>query len=456
MADSSLSPDSAALAIKILKAQLELTTASFATENRQQLIFHILNNTVKLLPYKRASIWDMSGNSPVLLGISGQTDINKVAPLAVAWAELIKNIKNPSESVIIDKDSFTGDNSAWKKCAAAEKYSAAWVPLLINGHIAAGIWLERWEETAWNKVDLDILNNIAKSYSVAWKKRTTLRTEWKKKALQLYKDKRIRWVGIFILYIVFLHPFRLRVVAPCEVIPEKPEIICAPIDSVIKEITVSPGQKVKRGDLLVLFDDKVIMEQLNVVRQQVEITRAKLERAQVEAFSNDEAKSLLQTLTHQLEQEKARLSLAERQAEFMKLRAPCNGVVMIDRVQEWRGHAIRHGDEIMLLIDQDKTIVRVMLPEADNIDFAQDVPIQVFLDYAPFSTLQGKISYISHYAKPNENGVSCFTLEAEWADNKSTAKPGLKGRAILYGNRVNLFYLIMRKPLSGIRRFLGI
>lgn len=79
-------------------------------------------------------------------------------------------------------------------------------------------------------------------------------------------------------------------VAPCEIIPDQPEAVCAPVDGVIKDITVKPGQEVKKGDLLVLLDDKIAREQLEVVRQQVKITEAKLERTQIEAFSSDKRK----------------------------------------------------------------------------------------------------------------------------------------------------------------------
>ncbi|MHC4873847.1 MAG: efflux RND transporter periplasmic adaptor subunit [Planctomycetota bacterium] len=456
-----MSPDNqitedAAQAIHILKSQLELTIKSFSIENRQELIFHILNETVKLLPYKRTSIWDVSGGKPVLLGISGQTEINKMAPLSVLWGNLINQVPDLSEGTVLSRESFPDNQEDWQNCAAADNYSAAWIPLIVKGKLTAGLWFERWEEAPFTRLDIDILEVIARSYSTVWQRKESFWAEWKNKIKELSYNRKSRWVAAFILYILLLHPFRLRVVAPCEVIPDKPEVVCAPVDGVIKEITVKPGQEVKKGDLLALLDDKIAKEQLEVVRQQVKITKAKLERAQIEAFSSDKEKAALHTLKHKLAQEKVRLNLAESQLKRMAVFAGQSGIAMIDRVQEWKGHGLRMGDNIMLIVNKNQSLVRTWIPEADNIDFAEDVPLQVFLDASPFSTLNADISYISHHTELDSQGISSFIVEADWTNPKLKVKPGLKGRAILYGGRTNLFYILIRKPWAGIRKFFGI
>jgi len=448
--------ESAAQAIHILKSQLELTIKSFSIENHQELIFHILNETVRLLPYKRTSIWDISGGKPVLLGISGQTEINKMAPLSVLWGNLIEKIPDPGKGSALSRESFPDNQEDWQACASADNYSAAWIPLIVKGELTAGLWFERWEESPFTKLDIDILEVIARSYSTVWQRKKSFWIEWKNKAKELSHNRKSRWVAAFILYIVLLHPFRLRVVAPCEVIPNKPEVVCAPVDGVIKEIAVKPGQEVKKGDLLVLLDDKIAKEHLEVVRQQVKITEAKLERAQIEAFSSDKEKATLQTLKHRLAQEKIRLNLAESQLKRMAVYAGQDGVAMIDRVQEWKGHGLRMGDNVMLIVNKGRSLVRAWIPEADNIEFAEDVSLQIFLDASPFSTLNADISYISHHTELDSQGISSFIVEADWTNPAVKVKPGLKGRAILYGGRTNLFYILIRKPWTGIRRFFGI
>jgi HlyD family secretion protein len=114
------------------------------------------------------------------------------------------------------------------------------------------------------------------------------------------------------------------------------------------------------------------------------------------------------------------------------------------------------GDNIMLIVNKDHSLIRAWIPEADNIEFAEDVPMQIFLDTSPFNTLKAKISYTSHHTEIDQQGISSFIVEADWDTSTVKAKPGLKGRAILYGNRTNLLYMLVRKPLAGIRRFLGI
>ncbi len=44
----------------------------------------------------------------------------------------------------------------------------------------------------------------------------------------------------------------LRVVAPCEIVPEDPYLVTAPLNGVISEVVVDSGADVAKGDLLVL------------------------------------------------------------------------------------------------------------------------------------------------------------------------------------------------------------
>ena len=46
--------------------------------------------------------------------------------------------------------------------------------------------------------------------------------------------------------------------------------------------------------------------------------------------------------------------------------------------------------------------------------------------------------------------------EGDWVKPVTDVKLGVKGSAVLYGERVSLLYYIFRKPLMTVRDFLGI
>jgi hypothetical protein len=53
------------------------------------------------------------------------------------------------------------------------------------------------------------------------------------------------------------------------------------------------------------------------------------------------------------------------------------------------------------------------------------------------------------------SGVLGYRLKASLADDKAPPRIGLRGTAKLFGDRVTLFYYLMRRPLSAARQFLG-
>jgi hypothetical protein len=56
----------------------------------------------------------------------------------------------------------------------------------------------------------------------------------------------------------------------------------------------------------------------------------------------------------------------------------------------------------------------------------------------------------------SESNVPSFLAEANWIDgNPEGVKLGLKGTAILYGDKVSVIYWVLRKPWMFIRRSIG-
>ena len=49
-----------------------------------------------------------------------------------------------------------------------------------------------------------------------------------------------------------------------------------------------------------------------------------------------------------------------------------------------------------------------------------------------------------------------FRAEADWHDHARQVKLGLQGSAVLYGDSVPLGYWLLRRPLAGARKFVGI
>ena len=63
-------------AVNLLSLINKHNLKTFHVKTRKALIFHILNDTVQVVRYDRAVLWSFEGDSPTILGVSGQSSFN--------------------------------------------------------------------------------------------------------------------------------------------------------------------------------------------------------------------------------------------------------------------------------------------------------------------------------------------------------------------------------------------
>ncbi|MCH7840848.1 MAG: HlyD family efflux transporter periplasmic adaptor subunit, partial [Planctomycetes bacterium] len=303
--------------------------------------------------------------------------------------------------------------------------------------------------------DVALLEARGVAYGVAWRgvvrpPNVLVRT------LESNKWRKIAVAAILFVAALGLIRVPLRIVAPCEVAPRDPVVVAAPLNGVIDEIPVWPGRSVEVGDLLAIYDKRVATEELKVARQQVEIIKSDLQRSRVQAFDSPAERSRIKLLENRLEQEKTRLGIAQYRVDKLEVRAPVRGTLMFADPHEWRGRPVQVGERLMMIVDPERTKLRIWLPGHDNINFDRDKPLTVILDSDPSSSRTARLSFVANHSQMNPDGVTCFRAEAEWIQGPSNIKMGLQGTAILFGERVSLGYWLLRRPLAALRRFIGI
>jgi multidrug resistance efflux pump len=213
---------------------------------------------------------------------------------------------------------------------------------------------------------------------------------------------------------------------------------------------------VKEGHLLFTYEDRIILQDLKVAQKQVQIIQSQYNRVRLNAFKNREAMEKIQGLKYRLEQEKIRLKLAESNVKHMEVRAPMDGICMVDNPEYWNGRPVQIGERIVMLFQPGQNKVKIFLPENDNIQFDWEKPVQIILNADPSSKHQAMLNYMAPQTSKNPQGGASFIAEADLADPDARIKVGSKGSAIVYGEEVRVGYWLLRKPLAGFRYFLGI
>lgn len=442
---------------KLLIVINRIGVKAFQAKSEEALKFIILNDTFQVIRYDRAVLWDVANpKAPKSLGISGHASIKEDTEAITKWAEVVKSLKDPRKVQQVNESQLSGHLKVWNEVKSQSNSSVLWIPIFVKEKLALGLWLERWNSPKEYEVDPTVLelfsSYLQPVYSSAWEKFHG------RLSLKKLTFSRLGTYFLAAALILGLFGIRLpmRIVAPCEVIPKDPILITAPLEGIIEQIIVKPGQVVKKGEILYEYDKRQPLQNLKIAQNEVQIMQAEVNRASTLGLSDKRSLTELATLTLKLEKEKINLDLAEYQASRLEGHAPENGIIILDNPDEWRGKPVKIGEKIMKVTAPDKTKVRIWLAESDNIPLDFSIPLKIFLNIRPDVTEEAKLTYIANESIIDEHQVPSFIADAEWVEQPEGVKLGLKGSAILYGERVSLFYFLMRKPLANIRHFLKI
>jgi len=443
-------------AVQILSTLCNLIVDACRSDSRQALGFKILNSTIHLIHYDRAVLWDLDQGDPVLAGISGQPEAKRTTPHARELLALARRLRHVEQARTLGPEDF--DAIRDRVAGLAEETQGLhilWLPLTSHGRLVAGVWLERWAGRTWHENEQKLAEPLADGYGAAWE-RFTRRVSWRSHL----RRRGLGWAGAALLagLAVFFLGFRpqpLRLVAPCEVIPETPFVVAAPLDGVIQEVVVEPGKVVAKGDLLFVYEKQVFLQEREVARQQVQVIRAQLERNTALAFTEEKALAEVNILKHRLEQEELRLKLSEEMVGRLEVRADCAGVVMVSFPHEWRGRPVRTGERVVTILDPLRTRVRIWLAQDDNVGVDAARSADVFLHAIPHVSQKARVVYEAPSTTMSPAGVPSFVVEAEWVAASPAIRTGLKGTAILYGREASVAYWILRKPWSAMRKAVG-
>ena len=438
-------------AVQLLARINKLNLKAFASKSKQALTFLILNDSIQVAQYDRAVLWSFEGKIPKLLGISGQSTVNQSAKIVEQWTLLIDDLKDPRSTQELSQDSFSEEIDTWKAIQQSQETPRIqWLPIFSNDQLTLGLWVERWNNKPWPKQEVDVLGFLMQGYGIAWEKFIP------KYSFSIFGKRQGIVLGIGMLCLLFLVQVPLRIVAPCEVIPKDPVLVTAPLNGIVSEMNVQPGEEVDPEQTLFTYDKRVPLQDLEVAQKQVQIIESELNSAMTLVYEDAETLAKVNILALRLQKDQIQLKLSEYYASQLEVKAPQQGIVMVDSPEGWRGKPVNIGERILTINNPENTKVRIWIPENDNVELDPELPIKIFLNISPESSLKGKVSYISSYSKINEKGIPSFEAEAEWGDDTQKVKMGLKGSAILYGETVSLFYWIIRRPWASIRNFIGL
>lgn len=325
-----------------------------------------------------------------------------------------------------------------------------WLPLRLSNDDTIppqfALWLERWQDRPWEPPDIELAQHAALFLGHALVPR------------QVVSRPKRRWrrLAVATVILVFLClPVSTMVTAPARVIPDSPHHVFAPMDGILKELFVRPGQWVEKDKLLFRYDSRVLDKRLDEAYRNVAVAKAKLIRLQGAAHRDPDARAEVPVQKLEVARAEADVAFYAAQRDRADVRAGQAGVVVLDDPDALIGAAIQTGQAVMSVADPDKTKTRLLVPVTDAGLLEKGATVSIRLDSDPLHSLPAIITRIGFEVTLSEQQIPSVIAEAVWVDGAPEVQPGQHGSAKIYGPTTLMGFQILRKPFIHLRSIIG-
>lgn len=426
-------------------------------ETLDALSFIMCNSSKKLFPFHQAVLWRKTLTKRVRIEtVSGTGLINREAPYLIWLRQVCSTIGRSKKSHNIHQ---VNPNALPKKLAEQwAEFSppyVLWCPLMSpQGDLMGGLWFNR--DTAFEEAEITIIQELIDAYSHAWHALTTeAKTDWIAK-LKDYQTRRNVTIAGLLVAAILLFPVRQTVLGPGTIAAKDPNIISSPLEGVVAKVYVDPNQTVIEGQKLFALDNTKFLNQFKVAQKSMAVAEEKYRKAGQHAFESEESKADLAVLAAEVEKNKAQVVYARSVLDKITITAPQDGIVIFTNKHEWIGKPVVVGEKVMTVADPKEKELDVWLPVSDAIHLRPGGKVKIFLNVAPLSPIVGNIKYVSYSATERPDGTLAYSVRATFPEDEDVPRIGLKGTAKLYGDRVVLIYYLLWRPVSAMRRFVGV
>jgi Biotin-lipoyl like/HlyD family secretion protein len=410
-----------------------------------ELLYFIANESRRVLGYEQMFILrgGRLDDAMHIVCASSLATIDRNAPLIQAIEKIVGGFKT-SDAQVIDSGEAEGGALAeypfrhwrWHPLRAADESSFGGLLVARSAPMSDGeaFRLERISDTA----------------SHAWRALTGDQPVRKFGRFGPKERKGLIITGILIA----LFPVQMSALAPVEIVAARPFVIAAPFSGVVSRIHVPPNAAVKKGQLLVSFDDVKPANELKLAEEKRAVAKARAERATSATFGAAEEGREIAIARAEYDVAEAEYRFAGDVMDKSQIKAPRDGMAIYGDRRDLEGRAINVGDPILQVADPSGVSIRIDLPAAEQLAIPREGRVKVWLDAQPLWAIDGTVQNASYQARQTPEGVLAFAVTAK--PLSATPRIGSRGTAKLYGSWVPLIYSIFRRPIASLRQTIGI
>lgn len=445
-----------------LSTLLQLGQEARAAKDIQALAYVVVNESQRLVAYDQA-ILVIGGK---VLAVSGLSQPDRQSNLLRGVTGAVKTLlaNRVQDAVVVPNISTLVDSK--EQSQALQSFNSGellWVPwsrtVGTQQELNGGLLVMRGG--AWSDNEQALLASLSEVYAHALQGLS--RSSALSGLRQRLKSKWL-WLSATALFVAAMWmPVPLTALAPAQVAARDPVLIAAPYDGVLAQFAVAPNAIVKKGDLLFTMDDTDVRNSTVIAERALAVAEADYERALKQRLASSrnedssQVKAQVALLQEEVERKRAELQYNQELKQRIQVRAPMDGVAIYSDPNDWVGKPLRIGERVMQVAATGNAELLLHLAVDDAITFNPDSRVVMFLNVSPLDPLEATVRHTSFEAAPTPEGAPAYKVRASFTDEVADLpRIGLKGTARIHGEQVSLFYYLFRKPISAVRRTLGL
>jgi hypothetical protein len=429
---------------------LQLGQRVRAATSVEALGFVAVNETRLVLNYRQAALW-LDGDARRVAAISGVPAPDSSAPYVQWLTRLFRALAPVTTPRVVDVPELPALLAEeWGSWLPAH---AMLLPLPHSGGGPQGVLLLA-RERPWQSEELALAGELGALFGHGLFALRP-RERWWRKSLTRLRQRKLWWRVALGILVVCAIPVRLSALAPAEVTPVDPFVVRSPLDGVIDTLGVKPNQRVSAGELLFDLDATTLRSRYASARKAYETAREEYQQSAQQAVTDDKSRLEMAVRLGDLKQKQVDMDYAADQLARVQVKAERAGVAVFSDVNDWTGKAVTVGEKVLVIADPGKVELTGYLPVGDQIALRQGADVTFYPKASPFSSYHATVDSVAYRAAPTDQGVLAYRVRAHFDAGADVPRLGLMGSARMYGHRVPLIYMLLRRPLATLRQWLG-
>lgn len=233
--------------------------------------------------------------------------------------------------------------------------------------------------------------------------------------------------ALVMVCLLLLCPVPYRTSCTLVVQPVQERVLSVPFEATLEEVLVEPGDEVEKGQTLLQFDGRPIRLELQSIEAEIQ---SAMKQQDIALATGKIADAQLAQL--KVQQLKRRKELLEQRLDRLSLVSPIDGMVVAGDLRKAIGSPMELGKVLLEIAPLDRVMIELEIPECEIGYVRPTDAVHLRVDSARVGTVDSNLQKIYPSAQLRDDD-SVFVAPIELDNFERMYRPGMKGRATIYG-----------------------